>query len=163
MRGSRAGVMSATQVRALLDQIRCVSHRCDLDLLLFIAGHRRVYLTSERLALHVGHEPAQLARSLDTLVAGGLVTRTKRTPGGARMYALTASGTSAGGVASLVRLAATRAGRLAVIAALAERPESDAPAPSPTAPARGPGSTLAGEETTVRATGTSEPREGGHA
>jgi hypothetical protein len=156
--------VSATPIRDLLDQIGCVRHQCDLDLLLFIARHRRVFLTSERLALHVGHEPAQVARSLDTLVAGGLVTRMQREPGRARMYVLKTSGTSREWVASLVRLAATREGRLAIIATLAERRESNALPPSPTAPARPmAGSTPAGEETTVRATIASETTEEGHA
>jgi hypothetical protein len=154
--------VSATPIRDLLDQIGCVRSQCDLDLLLFIARHRRVFLTSERFALHVGHEPAQVARSLDTLVAGGLVTRTQREPGRARMYVLTTSGTSRGWVASLVRLAATREGRLAIIATLAERRASNAPPPRPTARPIA-GSTPAGEGTTVRATIASETTEEGHA
>ena len=105
-------------MRDLLDRIGFVGRPCDLDLLLFFHRHRRAVLTSERLALYVGYELAEVARSLDALIGAGLLTRVQRPSGVARMYVLSVGGPPGGWLDALLRLASTREGRLAVLAAL---------------------------------------------
>jgi hypothetical protein len=128
--------MSPRRVRDLLDRIGCLSHPCDLDLLLFFHRHPRAVLTSERLALYAGYELSQVAKSLEILIAGELLTRAQRPTGTARMYLLTVSGPLGGWVDALLRLASTRDGRLAVIGALSRRqPSTESPSacfPRPT-------------------------------
>jgi DNA-binding IscR family transcriptional regulator len=46
---------------------------CDLDLLVFLARHPDALVTSEQLALLVGYDVAQVAKSLDLLVEHKLV------------------------------------------------------------------------------------------
>ena len=65
---------------------------CDLDLLLFFHRHPRVVLTSERLALYVGHDVSHVAHSLDTLITSGLLTRRQRPSATASMYVLALDG-----------------------------------------------------------------------
>jgi hypothetical protein len=111
--------MSPNRVQNLLDRIGCLRHPCDLDLLMFFHRHPRTVLTSERLALYVGHELSLVAQSLEALMAARVLARVPSGPGSARMYLVTNTGPS--GLDALLRLASTRAGRLAVMAALAER------------------------------------------
>ena len=110
--------MSAKRVRDLLDRIGCVMRPCDLDLLLFFYRHPRAVLTSERLALYVGYELAEVARSLDALIGGGLLSRVQKPGGIARMYVLTITGPLGGWLDALLRLVSTRQGRLSVLEAL---------------------------------------------
>jgi hypothetical protein len=133
--------MSPKRVRDLLDRVGCLSHACDLDLLMFFHRHPRAVLTSERLALYVGHELARVAQSLEALIAARLLTRVLSPPSSARMYVLTSPGPSGplgGWLDALLRLASTRAGRLAVVAALSEHqapdqsPSTGGPEPSVT-------------------------------
>jgi hypothetical protein len=113
--------MSPKRVQDLLDRVRGVGDPCDLDLLLFFYRHPRAVLTSERLAVYVGYELSRVAKSLDTLIAAGLLTRVQRPTASARMYLLTDGGRSGGWLEALLRLASTREGRLAALAALARR------------------------------------------
>jgi hypothetical protein len=149
--------MSPRRVRDLLDRVVCLSHPCDLDLLLFFRRHPRTVLTSEHLALYAGYELSQVAQSLETLIGGGLLTRTQRPTGTARMYLLTVGGPLGGWMEALLRLASTRDGRLAVIAALSRAHPSTDPSsacvPGPTDAQGWPG----------RAAPTREAMEVGHA
>ena len=52
-----------------------LKHPGDLDLLLFFARHPAALISSERLAALVGHEPVQVLRSLDRLIARQLLLR----------------------------------------------------------------------------------------
>jgi hypothetical protein len=113
--------MSPKRLAQLLDRIGCVSHACDLDLLLFFYRHPRVILTSERLALYVGYDLPRVAKSLEALIAAGLLTRAEEPKGGAQMYLLVGEGPTGGWTEALLRRASTRQGRLEVIAAIAER------------------------------------------
>jgi hypothetical protein len=116
--------MSPKRVPALLNRIGCLSHPCDLDLLMFFHRHPRAVLTSESLALYVGHERSLVAQSLETLIAAHLLTRVLSPPSSVQMYLLASTGPSGpllGWLDALLRLASTRGGRLAVVAALAER------------------------------------------
>ena len=126
--------MSPKRVGDLLDRTG-VSHPCDLELLLFFHRHPRAFLTSERLAVYVGYELAQVARSLDTLIAMSLVTRVSRPTTSARMYVLNISGPLGGWLEALLRLVSTRKGRLAVMATLTQRrPARESPSPGGTEP-----------------------------
>jgi hypothetical protein len=122
--------MSRKRVRDLLDRLLCLKSACDLDLLLFFHRHPRAVLTSERLALYVGHELSEVAKSLETLIAAQLLTRVPRPTRGARMYLLTSGGPLGGWLDALLRLALTRGGRLMVLAVLAERQSHPEPLPA---------------------------------
>jgi hypothetical protein len=128
--------MSYKHVGDLLDRIGCLNHACDLDLLLVFHRHPRVVLSSERLAIYIGHELPRVAQSLDTLIGAGLLSRTQRAGGVERMYVLVSWGAPGGWLDALLRLASTREGRLAVLAALARpRPEGESPKTSGLGPA----------------------------
>jgi hypothetical protein len=126
--------MAPPRIRELLARVGCRGDPCDLDILVFFHRHPRAVLTSERLAAYVGYELSRVAKSLDALLAAGLLTREQRPTGSACMYLLVHSGSLGGWLDSLLRLASTRLGRLAVMAALAQpsdvgSPTSDEPAP----------------------------------
>jgi DNA-binding MarR family transcriptional regulator len=59
---------------------------CDLDLLLFFARHPDALMTSEQLALLVGYDLAQIAKSLDLLVQRKLLRRMQNPTHAARLY-----------------------------------------------------------------------------
>ncbi|PYN96260.1 MAG: hypothetical protein DMD89_18015 [Candidatus Rokuibacteriota bacterium] len=117
-------LMTAKRIGDLLDRIGCLRHPCDLDLLLFFSRHPRAYLLSERLAEYVGYELPQVAQSLETVITAGLLRRSPDSTHPARLYVLTPGSTRGGWLSSLLRIAATRKGRLAVIHALKQRQSS---------------------------------------
>src|SRR5213593_803790 len=110
--------MTPKRIGDLLDRIGCLRHPCDLDLLLFFSRHPRAYLLSERLAEYVGYELPQVAQSLEALITAGLLRRSPDSSHPARLYVLTPGSTRGEWLSSLLRHAATREGRLAVIQAL---------------------------------------------
>jgi len=105
----------------LLERIRILRHRCDLDLLLFFARHPRAIITSEQLSAWLGYELKQIADSLDVLLDAGVLTRTQNRTHAARLYVFALGGTSGGWLPSLLALASTREGRLALLETLAGR------------------------------------------
>jgi DNA-binding IclR family transcriptional regulator len=114
--------MTPKRIGDLLDRIGCLGHACDLDLLLFFYRHPQAYLKSERLAVYVGYDLPQVERSLETLMTAGLLRQSPDSTRPARLYVLTRSSSTLGGsLSSLLRIAATREGRLAVIRALKQR------------------------------------------
>jgi len=112
------------KIADLLDRIGCLRHLCDLDLLLFFHRHPRAFLMSERLAEYVGHDLPQVEESLEILITAGLLRRSGDSNHPARLHVLTPGSTLGGWVSSLLRIAATREGRLAVIEALKQRQSS---------------------------------------
>jgi DNA-binding MarR family transcriptional regulator len=107
--------------RQLLARVGVLRHRSDLDLLIFFARHPRALLTSEQLAAFLGHELAQIADSLESLLAAGLVTRTQNRNHAARLYVFAVHDGSGEWLPSLLRLASTRHGRLALLDELAKQ------------------------------------------
>jgi hypothetical protein len=67
--------MTYEDAHRLLDRIGVLNNPCDLDLVIFFAGHPRSLLASESLASFLGYELKEIADSLDTLLAAGLLTR----------------------------------------------------------------------------------------
>jgi hypothetical protein len=63
-----------------------LKNHCDLDLLLFFARHPDALMTSEQLALLVGYDIQQIAKSLDLLVERKLLRRTQNPTHAARLY-----------------------------------------------------------------------------
>ena len=110
--------MTPKRIGELLDWIGCLSHPCELDLLLFFYRHPRAFLISERLAQYVGYDLPQVEQSLETLIGAGLLRRSRRSTHPAQFYVLTPGSTLGGWLSSLLRIAATREGRLAVLDAL---------------------------------------------
>jgi hypothetical protein len=131
--------MTPKQIEDLLDRIGCLRHPCDLDLLLFFHRHPRAFLISERLATYVGYDLPLVVQSLETLMAAGLLRRSADSTQPARLFVLTRGSPLGRRLSSLLRIAATREGRLALIQALKER-QTSAPSgnrkPEPVATAR---------------------------
>ena len=119
--------MTPKRIGDLLGHVGCLREPCDLDLLLFFYRHPRAFLISERLADYVGYDLPQVAQSLENLITARLLRRSPDSTHPARLYVLTPGSTLGGWLSSLLRIAATREGRLAVIHALKQRP---APGPS---------------------------------
>ena len=113
--------MTPRRIGDLLHRIGCLRHPCDLDLLLFFYRHPRAFLISERLAEYVGYDLPQVAQSLETLITGGLLRRSPNSTHPARLYVLTPGSVLGGWLAPLLRIAATREGRLAVLHALKQQ------------------------------------------
>jgi hypothetical protein len=86
--------------------------------LLFFHRHPRAFLISERLATYVGYDLAHVAQSLETLITAGLLRRSPDSTHPARLYVLAPGSTLGRYLSSLLRIAATREGRLAVLDAL---------------------------------------------
>jgi hypothetical protein len=114
--------MTPKRIGDLLDRIRCLSHPCDVDLLLFFYRHPRAFLITERLAQYVAYDLPQVAQSLETLIGAGLLQRSPDSTHPAQLYVLPRGSPLGGWVSSLLRVAAKREGRLAIIHALKERP-----------------------------------------
>jgi DNA-binding MarR family transcriptional regulator len=127
--------MAAQDLRSLLDRIRSIRHACDLDLLLFFYRHPCALLTSERIVAHLGYEHEQVAKSLEGLIAGGLLTRSQNPAHAARLYTLQLGGASGSLLSSLLKIASTHQGRLQIKQLLksapTEAPSAGLPAPRP--------------------------------
>lgn len=108
--------------RRLIARLGALSHPCDLDLLLFFARHPRTLLASEQLAAFLGYGVSEIAASLDLLQGAGLLTRTPNPKHTARMYVFSAGGPNNEWLPPLLKLGATREGRLELIWALRRRP-----------------------------------------
>lgn len=107
--------------RILLARIGVLRHPCDLDLLVFFARHPRVLLTSESLARFLGYSPKEIARSLDTLLATGLLARTQTDAHAGRLYVLSRGRTGDEWFPVVLALASSREGRRSLMTALHER------------------------------------------
>lgn len=112
--------MTNEEARCLLDRIGILRDRCDLDLLLFFVRHPRVLLSSDQIATLLGHTVKQLDDSLKALATANLLSRTQKATGVARLYVF-ADDDAPGWLPSLVELASTREGQLALRSALADR------------------------------------------
>lgn len=119
--------MERDEAAVLLKGIGVLRSRCDLDLLIFFARHPTALLTSEQLATWLGHELRAIAMSLDVLLEARLIRREQNPSHAARMYVFCSETRGGGWLPSLLRLAKTREGRLALIDALRSRGD-DAPA-----------------------------------
>jgi hypothetical protein len=113
--------MKDDHIRRLLDQIGVLRRPCDLDLLLFFIRHPRALLSSDQIAAFLGYEVKRLGESLDVLVTAELLTRTQTPTSAARMYVFAVGGPHGDWLPSLVELASTREGRLAMRAALIDQ------------------------------------------
>ncbi len=109
--------------RRLLDGVG-LTRVCDLDLLLFFARHPRALLSSESLAGFLGYGLKDIADSLEALMAAGLLTREQTAAHAARLYVFAADDTRGDWLPSLVALASTREGRLALRRGLRARRDS---------------------------------------
>ena len=118
--------MKSDQIARLFDSIG-VRHPGDLDLLLFFVRHPRALLTNDQIAALLGYDVTQLGQSLEVLLAAKLVMRTQLPTRAAQMYVFAASGPD-GWLPSLVELASTREGRLAMRDALKSRKDTQTPA-----------------------------------
>ena len=94
---------------------------CDLDLLMFFARHPRALLASESLAGFTGYDLKDIADSLEVLMTAGLLARAQTPAHAARLYVFAPDDTDREWLESLVTLASTREGRLALRHALRAR------------------------------------------
>jgi hypothetical protein len=112
--------MKLDPAQTLLNHIPGLQRPCELDLFVFFAKHPRTLMTSEQLARLLGYQLNEMARSLDVLLAAGLLTRTQNPLRAARMYVFAVDGATDGWPSELVQLASTREGRLALRRALTD-------------------------------------------
>ena len=117
---------SDDETRRVLARIGIVRHRCDLDLLIFFVQHPNTLLMTEQLAAFVGYELPRISASLDTLIESRLLTQTQNPTHAARWYEFTPGESTGDWLPSLVRLASTRDGRLALREALRSNRASEA-------------------------------------
>ena len=110
------------RARTLLKRLPALQRPCDLDLLVFFAKHQRTLMSSEQLARLLGYQLKEIARSLDVLLAADFLTRTENPARLARMYVFATGGTNDGSLPTVVELASTREGRLALRRALTHSP-----------------------------------------
>jgi hypothetical protein len=122
--------MKDDHIRRLLDQIGVLRRPCDLDLLLFFIRHPHALLSSDQIAAFVGYEVKTLGESLDVLVTAELLTRIQ-TPTSAELHVFAVGGPHDDWLPSLVELASTREGRLAMRAALIDQRNEQTPGPVP--------------------------------
>lgn len=95
---------------------------CDLDLAVFFARHPRSLLSSDSLSAFLGYQIADIAQSLDVLIAAGILRRKQTSAHAARLYELTIEhSTGDEFLDRLMALASTRHGRLALLQELAHR------------------------------------------
>ena len=109
------------EARRVLERATMLRRASDLDLLLFFGRHPRTLLSSDQLATFLGYEITQIAESLELLLDAGILTRTQNPTHAARLYVLTPSQESGGWLPGLLRFAASRQGRLALLTELSER------------------------------------------
>ena len=119
--------MKDDHIRRLLDQIGVLRRPCDLDLLLFFIRHPHALLSSDQIAAFLGYEVKLLSESLDVLVTAELLTRMQTPTSAERMHVLAVGGPHGAWLPSLVELASTREGRLAMRAALIEQRNRQTP------------------------------------
>ena len=110
--------MEIDQAQSLLNRIPALQRPSDVDLLVFFAKHPRTLMSSEQLARLLGYQLNELARSLDVLLAAGLLTRSQNPSRAARLYMFVLDSANRRWAADLVRVASTREGRLALRRAL---------------------------------------------
>jgi hypothetical protein len=111
-------------IKELLDRVRVVQDQCDLDLLIFCFRHPHALLSSEHIAAAVGHDPKKVEASLDKLIHARVLERTQNPRVAARMHAFGAAPDEQGPLASLLQVASSREGRLAIIKVLENPDES---------------------------------------
>jgi len=117
--------MEHEDARGLLDRIGVLRHRCDLDLLVFFSRHPRVLLTSESLVRFLGDDDSEIARSLDVLLATGLLTRTQTDTHAARLYVFSNEDMHHEWLPGILRIASTSEGRKRLLSALSERDDDE--------------------------------------
>jgi hypothetical protein len=93
----------------------------DLDVLLFFARHPRSLLARDALARLLGYPLDEIAASLDSLTKAGVVAERsgRNGPSAARLYVLSMEMGGRVPLSALLDFASSRAGRLALRAALA--------------------------------------------
>jgi hypothetical protein len=119
------------RARELLAQVPALQHPCDLDLFMFFAKHPRTLIASEQLARMLGYQLKEIARSLDILLAAGMLARTQHPSRLARMYVFAKVDTDERWLRELVELASSREGRLTLRRALTHVRAGDAISASP--------------------------------
>lgn len=118
--------MERDQIVAWLGTNDEVRSTCDLDLLLFFRRHSHALLTTEQIVNFVGYSPSAIAEALEHLLAAGFVTQLRGRAADADLYIFNGGGGGGGGasLSSLLDLASTRDGRLAVIDVLPKPPRT---------------------------------------
>ena len=118
--------MTREDLRTLLDSLGAVRHQCDVDLLLFFYRHPRALLTADSLVSYLGHDHDRVAKSLDGLIAAGLLTRSQNPSRSARLYQLNLDGHPGSELAAFLKIVSARQGRNEVMRLLAPGPDAAA-------------------------------------
>ena len=154
---------TVAEARTLLDRAIVLREAADLDLLVFFARHPRTLLASESLAALLGYEVKDIARSLEALLECGLLKRTQTSAHAARLYVFAADAPHEW-VSPLLKMSATRAGRLALRQLLTnrsrERPASGASPDREDGTRRGEGSVVLRMPSDTRGEQSSDAKAG---
>lgn len=118
--------MTREDLRSLVNGLGGIRHPCDVDLLLFFYRHPRALLTADSLVSYLGHDHDRVAKSLDGLIAAGLLTRSQNPSRSARLYQVNLDGHPDGQLASFLKIASARQGRSEVMRLLAPGPDAAA-------------------------------------
>jgi hypothetical protein len=102
----------------LLARTPVIRGACELELLRFLRRHPRTLLTSEQIAVFVGYDMKQVAKSIEVFIEAGLLVRTKNRLHAARMYSLVLNGQHGEGLTALLELTSTKQGRRDILALL---------------------------------------------
>jgi len=114
--------MTQYSVHGLLDGINAIRDQADLDLLLFSFRHPRALLTVDQLAAAVGHNRARVEASLAALIAAGLLGQLQHPTRPAYIFVFRPDEEDrSAAVMSLLEIASSRSGRLALLEALHAR------------------------------------------
>jgi hypothetical protein len=106
------------EAKLLLARTPVIRGACELDLLRFLQRHPRTLLTSEQIAVFVGYDMKQVAKSIDLFIEAGLLGRTKNRLHAARMYSLVLNGQQGDGITALLELVGSKQGRRDILALL---------------------------------------------
>lgn len=112
----------------MLRHVPCIRSPCDLDLLLFFHRHPCALLAADQIFAKLGYGREPAATSLDALVGAGILTRSRGRSGAICLYVLDLWGLQDDALTSLLRIAATPAGRQSMIRML--KPGAEGPKPS---------------------------------
>lgn len=126
--------MPDPETHEALDRLKVIKHACDLDLLMFLHRHPRALLALDRLAAYMGCDRERVEKSLENLIAEGLVIRRQKPPSAVPMFLLVRDGGQDQPLDTLLAIASTRNGRLSILQALATAPPSEDHVHSPGEP-----------------------------
>ena len=98
-----------------------ITSACDLDLLLFFTRHSGALLTADHIAAFVGYDTRVVTEAIERFVVAGMVSRLQVADRPVSLYVVAADDRRSEALFSLLDIASSRPGMLAVKDALSSR------------------------------------------